>query len=71
MYRLYIVSVKLALCRVKDIGVFISKDLKWASLISNIHDAASARASHVLRAFSSNNVWTLCQAFIVYVRPIL
>ena len=47
-----------SVCRVKDVGVFISKDLKWASHISYIHIAASACAFHILRAFSSNNVWS-------------
>ena len=58
-------------CSVKDLGVFISHDLKWARHTLYIHNTASARASQILHAFSSRNVWTLRHAFLTYARPIL
>ena len=57
--------------RVRDLGIIISSDLKWASHISHIHHIASVRVFHILRAFSSRVVWTLLRAFTAYVRPIL
>ena len=60
-----------SVCRVKDLGVFISNDLKWASYVSYIHNAAASRAYQILHAFSSQNVWTLLPAFTAYVNPIL
>ena len=50
--------------KVRDLGVIISCNLKWAGLISHIYRMASARALHILRGFASH-------AFIVFVRLIV
>lgn len=56
---------------VKDLGVTISNDLKWAEHVHNIKSKAIGRCKHILRSFNSHNVWTLLKAYVVYVRPIL
>jgi len=54
---------------VKDLGVLISKDLKWCSYISRVKSIASTCAYCTLHTFSSKNVWTLLKAYTTYVRP--
>ena len=72
VHKFFIDAQKVSsVCRVKDLGVLISNDLKWASHISYIHNAATSRAYQILGAFSSCNVWTLLHAFTAYVRAIL
>lgn len=56
---------------VKDLGVTISKDLKWTEHINNIKLKAFRTCQHILRSFHSNNIWTLLRAYTVYVRPVL
>ena len=56
---------------VKDLGIWISHDLKWETHIKKIAKSAHQRANHVLKAFRSKNVWTLMKAFKTYVRPML
>ena len=56
---------------IKDLGVFISSDLKWESHTNHLKLRASQRCYLILRSFSSKNVWTLLQTFKTFVRPIL
>ena len=56
---------------VKDLGVFISSDLKWESHVNNIKLRAFQRCYLILRSFSSKNIWTLLGLFKTFVRPIL
>ena len=60
-----------AVCRVstvRDLGIIISNDLKWSSLISHIVAKASCCFYQILRSFTTNNVWILLKAYITYVR---
>ena len=54
---------------VKDLGVYISDNLKWSYHISHIHRNASLCSYQILRSFSTKNIWILLKAFITYVRP--
>ena len=54
---------------VKDLGIFISKDLKFSCHINCISRSASLCAYQILRSFSTKNVWILLKAFMCYVRP--
>ena len=54
---------------VKDLGVFISNDLKWSFHIAQIRGVASICSNHILKRFSSRNIRTLRKAFVTYVRP--
>ena len=54
---------------VKDLGIFIGKDLKFSYHINCILRSASLCTYQILRSFSTKNVWILLQAFMCYVRP--
>ena len=54
---------------VKDLGVFISNDLKRNKNVSYLRRKASATAFQIFKSFVSKNVWTLLNAYISFVRP--
>ena len=54
---------------VKDLGVYISDNVKWSYHISHIHRNASLCSYQILRSFSTKNIWILLKAFNTYVRP--
>ena len=56
---------------VKDLGVYISSDLKWDSHVNHVKLKAFKKAYLILRSFSSKNVWTLLRTYTTFVRPIL
>ena len=56
---------------VKDLGVYVSNNMKWSKHISYVRSKASATAYQILHSFSSKNVWTLLKAYVAYVRPLL
>ena len=56
---------------IKDLGIWISHDLKWKTHVNKISSNAYLRANHILRSFCSSNVWTLMKAYKTYVRPML
>ena len=51
---------------VKNLGIFISSNLKWSH---HVYSTASVCSYQILQAFSSKNVRTLLKAFITYVCP--
>ena len=53
----------------KDLGVYISEDLKWSHHISYIVRNASVSLYNILKCFKSNNIWTLLKLYKTYVRP--
>ena len=55
---------------IKDLGIIITKDLKWHHHIMQIKAKAFQRSRHILKSFNSNNIWTLLKAYKSYVRPI-
>ena len=56
---------------VKDLGVFISCNLKWNNHISFIHSKASACSYQLLKSFATKTIWTLLTAYNSFVRPLL
>ena len=54
---------------VKDLGVFISSDMKWATHINSICHKASVRSFQLLKTIQSRNIWTFKKLFITYIRP--
>lgn len=54
---------------IKDLGVYISDDLKWTSHINFIYKNASLSSFQILKAFKTKNFWTLLQLYKTYVRP--
>ena len=55
---------------VKDLGIIISKDLRWRPHINMIKYKAFQRIHHVLKSFQTKNIWTLMKAYKSYIRPI-
>ena len=69
---LYIKDKEVQQCTsVLDLGVTISSNLKWTNHINRIRLKAFTKSQHILKSFTSNNVWTLLRAYTVYVRPII
>jgi hypothetical protein len=56
---------------VKDLGIFISNDLKFSKHVSYIVKNAFYRMSLIFRCFKSRNRDLLLRAYKIYVRPIL
>ena len=56
---------------VKDLGLILSKDLKWSKYISSISTKATITAHTVLRAFQTNNIDIIINLYKMYVRPTL
>lgn len=56
---------------IKDLGIYISSDLKWADHISFIYNKASVKAYQILKTFQTNNFSTLLKLYLTYIRPIL
>ena len=56
---------------INDLGINVSRDLKWKIHISTIRKRAFNNSYFIFRSFNSQNVWILLEAFKVYVRPIL
>ena len=56
---------------VRDLGVYISSDLKWETHINKIKAKAHQRSYLILKSFQTKDVWLLLRAYITYVRPIV
>ena len=54
---------------IKDLGIFISNDLKWAHHINYLFSQASVYSYQVLHSFKSRNIWTLIKLYKTYIRP--
>ena len=55
---------------VKDLGLFLSQDLKWTSQISNTYLKAIRLVWLVIRSFKSNNLSIYISIFKTYIRPL-
>ena len=55
---------------VKDLGIYISKDLKWDMHINKMKIKANQRCFLILKSFQTKNIWILLRAYLTYVRPI-
>ena len=56
---------------VKDLGVLVDPDLKFASHIHDFVSRAKLRSALIFRSFLTNNIDNLKRAFVTYVRPLL
>ena len=54
---------------VKDLGVFISSDLKWSEHINYLYKSASLTSYQIFKTFKTTNIWTLLKLFTTYIRP--
>ena len=56
---------------VKDLGVTVDSNLKYAQHINNIVGQARRRAGLLFKCFQTRDANTLSRAFVVYIRPLL
>ena len=53
----------------KDLGIFISYDLKWEHHVNHISKVSSSVSYQIRKSFKSRNIWTLIKLYTTYVRP--
>ena len=53
----------------KDLGIFVSSNLKWEQHIVKIVNLASTTSYQILKVFRTKNIWTLVKLFNTYIRP--
>ena len=53
----------------KDLGIFISDNLKWKYHINFIYRTASILSFQVLKSFISTDLVILKKLYLVYIRP--
>ena len=56
---------------VKDLGIILSQDFKWAPYISNILSRANIIAYNIIRSFTSSNILLYSNLYKTYIRPII
>ena len=54
---------------IKDLGVYVSHDLKWASHINYVYNNAAQYSYQILKTFRSKNIWTYKKLLLTYIRP--
>jgi hypothetical protein len=54
---------------IKDLGIFITQDLKWTHHVNYIFKNASLCSYQILKSVKSKNIWVLIKLFKTYVRP--
>ena len=54
---------------VKDLGIYITSNLKWSKHINHISHQANLVSYRILKSFRTKNIWTLKKLFTTYIRP--
>ena len=54
---------------VKDLGVVMSKNLKWGPQIDRVYRTASLTSYQILKAFKTKNIWIFKKLYVTYIRP--
>ena len=54
---------------VKDLGVYISSNLKWSNHINYICHQANIISYRILKTFRTQKIWTFIKLFKTYIRP--
>ena len=54
---------------VKDLGVYVSNDLKWSKHVSHICQQANVVSYRILKTFRTRNIWTFIKLYKTYIRP--
>ena len=55
--------------QMKDLGVIVSENLKWAPHISKIYRESSFISYQIRKSFHTKNIWTLLNLYKTYIRP--
>ena len=53
----------------KDLGIYVSSNLKWDNHIAKIVNSASTTSYQILKTCKTKNIWTLVKLFQTYIRP--
>jgi hypothetical protein len=56
---------------VRDLGFYVSDDLKFSRHVDNIVATAYRRLNAIFRCFTTRSIGFLCRMYCVYIRPIL
>lgn len=54
---------------IKDLGIFISQDLKWTHHVNHVFKTASLCSYQIIKSIKTKNIWILIKLFKTYVRP--
>ena len=54
---------------IKDLGIFVSNNLKWSTHINYIYRNAMNSSYHILKFTKTKNIWTLLRLYKTYIRP--
>ena len=54
---------------IKDLGIYVSNDLKWDKHVNYVFHNASRVSYHIFKSFSTKNIWALLKLYKTYVRP--
>ena len=53
----------------KDLGVYISQDLKWNHHVNYLSRIGSATSYHIRKSFKTKSIWTIMKLYLTYLRP--
>ena len=56
---------------VRDLGLTLSSNLKWAPYISKINSKENILSYNIIRSFNSTNLLRYSNLFKTYIRPLL
>ena len=54
---------------IKDLGIFISSNLKWTTHVNKIYKNARNSSYHIIKFSNCRNIWVLIKLYKTYVRP--
>ena len=54
---------------IKDLGIYVTHNLKWTTHINYIYKRAKSTSYHILKFTKTKNIWTLLKLYTTYVRP--
>ena len=54
---------------VKDLGIFVDSNMKWATHYNFIFHKASVKSFQILKTLKTKNIWTYIKIFTTYIRP--
>ena len=54
---------------IKDLGIFMSNNLKWAAHVNQVYKNACYSSYHIIRFSKTRNIWVLMKLYKTYVRP--
>lgn len=53
----------------RDLGVTVTKNLKWAAHVNQIYKKAFTYTYNILKFTKTTNIWNLIKFYTIYIRP--